>query len=134
MRTREISANASQREGIQQRFERWRRTRKRCSRIPEDLWSSALEMAREQGLNRTARELRLNYYALKKRLVSVGGPPCEAPSKATFVELLPQGTSGLSVCTIEMENAQGGKMKIQLQSPGAPDLSVLSNNFWRVVS
>jgi hypothetical protein len=74
------------------------------------------------------------HYALKKRLASDGGPPREAPGKATFLEFLPQRASGLSVCTIEMENAQGGKMRIQLQGLGAPDPSALSNNFWRVGS
>jgi hypothetical protein len=59
-RTKVISAKASQREGIQRRFECWRSIRKRCSPIPENLWSSAVEMARERGLNRTARTLRLN--------------------------------------------------------------------------
>jgi hypothetical protein len=91
-------------------------------------------MAREQGLNRTASTLRLNYYALKKRLASAGGPPCEAPANATFLELLPQRAGSHSVCTIEMENAQGGKMRIQLQDLGTPDLSALSNNFWKVGS
>jgi len=134
MRTKETSAKASQREGIQRRFECWSSTRKRCSRIPENLWNSAVEMAREHGLNRTASTLRLNYYALKNRLASAGGPPFEAPANAMFLELLPQRASGLPVCIIEMENAQGGKMRIQLQGLGASELWALSNNFWKVGS
>jgi hypothetical protein len=129
-----IPTNCIDLERVRLRFERWRRTHQRCSRIPEALWASAVELVREHGLHRTARALRLNYYSLKERLPAVGGPPCRSQNKATFVELLPPGASDLSACTIEMENAQGGKMKIHLQGLGSPDLSVLSNSFWKAAS
>ncbi len=134
MRTRTISAPGSQLERVQRRFGLWRKTRKRCSPIPEMLWASAVELAREHGLHRTARALRLNHYSLKKRLPQFESPPCRSENKATFVELLPPGASGLSACTIEMENARGEKMKIYLQGLGSPDLAVLSNSFWRAAS
>jgi len=134
MRTSTIFAPGSQFERVQHRFDVWRKTRKRCSPIPETLWSSAVELARKHGLHRTARALRLDYYSLKKRLSAVESPLCRSKNKATFVELLPPGASGLSTCTIEMENAQGGKMKIHLQGLGSPDLAVLSDRFWRTAS
>jgi hypothetical protein len=59
---------------------------------------------------------------------------CRSQKEATFVELLPPGAASLSVCTIEMENIQGGKMKIQLQSLDTSGLSVLANGFWKVTS
>lgn len=134
MRTRTVSAPGSQFERVQHRFDLWRKTRKRCSPIPETLWSSAVELAREHGLHRTARALRLNYYSLKKRFRWIAGAPCRPQREATFVELLPSGAAGPSACTIEMENAQGGKMKIQLQGLGGTDLAVLSNSFWKAAS
>jgi hypothetical protein len=136
MKTRTISScsPSNQLERVQYRFELWRKTRKRCAPIPETLWTLAVELARAHGLHQTARALRLNYYSLKERLSAVEGPPCRSPNKATFVELLPRGASSLSACTIEMENAQGGKMKIHLQGPGSPDLAVLSDSFWRTAS
>ena len=109
MRTKEISPRAIQREGIQERFDWWRRTPKRCSRIPEDLWSSAVEMAREQGLNRTASTLRLSYYALKKRLASADGTRCEAPANARFLELLPQRAGGHSVVASRWRMGRAGR-------------------------
>ncbi|HTF22636.1 MAG TPA: hypothetical protein VK937_01820 [Candidatus Limnocylindria bacterium] len=50
------------------------------------------------------------------------------------MELLPPGAAGPSACTIEMENEQGGKMKIHLQGLGGADLAVLSNSFWKAAS
>lgn len=136
MRTRTICASATptQLERVRYRFELWRKTRKRCSPIPETLWASAVELVREHGLHRTARALRLNYYSLKKRLPAADGPPCRSPNKTTFVELLPPGASNFSVCTIEMENARGKKMKIHLSDLGSASLAVLTHSFWRSAS
>jgi len=135
MRTKIISAPGSQFERVQHRFDLWRKTRKRCSPIPETLWSSAVELAREHGLHRTAQTLRLNYNSLKKRFPLSSGAPGRAQKEPTFVELFPPpGTAGHSVCTIEMENVQGGKMKIHVQGLGGPDLAVLSDSFWKATS
>jgi hypothetical protein len=133
MRTKTVSAPGSQFDRVQHRFDLWRKTRKRCSPIPETLWSSAVELAREHGLHRTAQTLRLNYYSLKKRFPVIAGAPCPQ-REATFVELLPPGAAGHSACTIEMENAQGGKMKIHVQGLGGPDIAVLSDSFWKAAS
>lgn len=135
MKTRTVSAPGSQFARVQHRFDLWRKTRKRCSPIPETLWSSAVELAREHGLHRTAQTLRLNYYSLKKRFPLISGAPGRAQKESTFVELFPPpGAAGYSACTIEMENAQGGKMKIHVQGLGGPDLAVLSDSFWKAGS
>jgi hypothetical protein len=135
MRTKIVSASGSQFERVQHRFDLWRKTRKRCSPIPETLWSSAVELAREHGLHRTAQTLRLNYYSLKKRFPLISGAPGRAQKEPTFVELFPPpGVAGHSVCTIEMENVQGGKMKIHVQGLGGTDLAVLSDSFWKAAS
>jgi len=55
-------------EGLRRRFERWRRTRKVRARIPEPLWASAVKLAGRYGIHRTAKALRVDYYALKKRV------------------------------------------------------------------
>jgi len=53
---------------LRRRFERWRGTREVRSRIPEPLWIAAGKLAGTYGLHRTAKALRVNYYALKKRV------------------------------------------------------------------
>ena len=97
MRSAIISAPGSELERVRCRFELWRKNRKRCSPIPETLWSSAAKLVREHGLCRTARTLRLNYYSLKKRLSAIEGLPCGSPQKVpTFIEWLPAGSSSSS--------------------------------------
>jgi len=63
--TRDLPARL---EGLRRRFERWRQTRKVRSRIPEPLWASAVKVAGTYGIHRTAKALRVDYYALKKRV------------------------------------------------------------------
>ena len=51
----------------QRKIEQWRQRHRPRARIPEELWREAAQLACAHGVNRTARALRLDYYALKKR-------------------------------------------------------------------
>ena len=42
------------------RFEEWRQNRQGKSPIPHELWAAAAELARKDGINRTAAELHLD--------------------------------------------------------------------------
>ena len=55
------------------RFERWRKGHKARLPIPEVLWSAAAEAAREHGVFRAAKALRLEYGKLK-RLAKASSP------------------------------------------------------------
>jgi hypothetical protein len=117
-------------ERARQRFERWRRTRAHFAPIPAALWALAVEVAREYGVNPTAHFLHLNHTSLKKHVQEGEKSARPGRSPARFVELVPPG---LSPCTIELENAQGGKMRIHLASPQALDWVALSRSFWSTV-
>ena len=54
------------------RFERWRRTRKGKTRISDELWSAAVELARRHGNNRAAVPLRLDGGKLKRLVLAAG--------------------------------------------------------------
>jgi hypothetical protein len=113
------------------RFERWRRDHQPPTRLPESLWSLAVELAREYGLSRTARILRLDYNGLKKRLeylASDGTSPVTPPPP--FLELLPSGTPPTVECTLEREDAQGVKIRIHLRGRELPDLAALGRSLW----
>lgn len=109
-----------------QRFAHWRRTRQHRSPIPETLWGTAVATARTQGVNKTARTLRLNHDALKKRLEAATRPPAPAP----FVELLPAAPAPSYHCQVELERPTGARLRIQLTSPSPPDLAALTQSFW----
>jgi hypothetical protein len=114
------------------RFERWRKGHQARLPIPEALWAEAAKAAREHGVFRAAKALRLEYGKLK-RLAETGpspGRPTVAP--ATFLELMPPQTIGLTECLIELEGPRG-KMRIQWKGATAPDLGGLSRVLWESV-
>ena len=126
-----IPAAVENLEQVDQRFKRWRSTRTRGTPIPEALWASAVGLARAQGLNRTARALRLDYYDLKKRLQSGEGPACARHARSTFVEWLTPRAGGSCECLVELENARGAKMRIELKGGDmAGSLASVSSAFW----
>src|SRR5438552_2300949 len=114
---------------MRRRFERWRRSHRGRLAIPESLWAAAAEAAREHGVFRTSKVLRLEYAKLKRMTRSVGPEKPAARKAAAFFELVPAESPGLSECVIEMEGARG-KIRIQWKGITAPDLAGLSRTLW----
>jgi hypothetical protein len=128
-------------ERLRRRFDRWRQTRDGRSRIPEALWASAVKAAGRHGLNPTVRALRLDYYALKRRVEADGsrdGPDRREAGKSAedkirqgaFIELAPVASAGSPECILEWEQPGGAKMRVHLRGMQALDLAALSRSFW----
>ncbi len=133
MRSRKTGALPSRLAALRRRFERWRRTRRGHSRIPEPLWTSAVKLAGMYGLCRTARALRLDYNALKRRVESSSPHDASEPDPAMrFVEWVSPERGGVPVCIVELEDPGGAKMRVHLRGTEAPDLAALSRSFWSV--
>jgi len=64
---------------------RWRAARPLGGRIPEVLWSRAVELAARHGVAQVARALRLDYVRLKRRLAIKA--EATAPSPPGFLDL-----------------------------------------------
>ena len=109
----------------QLQFENWRGQRKRGERIPENLWVTAVALAKEHGVWPTARALHLDHSRLKGRVRN--GEEEEVKSGA-FVEVIPQGTMHCE-CIVEMEDERGARMRIELKGAAA-DVTALSRAFW----
>jgi hypothetical protein len=102
--------------------------------IPKALWASAAEVAREHGVFRTAKILRLEHGKLKRMVASAKPAIRLAPAPPVgFLELIaPQGLTsgpGLTECVIEVEGPRG-KMRIQWKGTTVPDLAGLSRALW----
>jgi hypothetical protein len=127
MRARKRSELPASLSRLEQRFASWRRTRASGARIPERLWKAAVKSAAAHGLNRTARILKLDYYSLKKR-VDDASSQGEASS---FVELASSSLPMVSECVIELEDAAGSRMRVQVKGLNLPDVLTLSRDFWK---
>ncbi len=100
--------------------------RRRCGRPPR-------QVAREHGVFRTSKILRLEYGKLK-RIVETATPVrpvrrATAPP-AEFLELVAPRTDSLSECLIELEGPRG-KMRIHWKGATAPDLAGLRRALWQ---
>jgi hypothetical protein len=116
-------------------FARWRESHAGRLPIAEAMWAEAAELAREHGVFRTAKVLRLEYGKLK-RLTASSSPVSRkvarlAAPPAAFVELLAPGTSGISECLIEVEGPRG-KLRIQWKGATAADLAGFSRAWWEL--
>jgi len=109
-----------------------------------------VKAAGQYGLAKTARALRLDYYALKKRVEAAGSRrvfggkvasrsisdrealSADGQAVATFLELAPPMSGGVCECILELEDPGGAKMRVHLKGVEAPDLAALSRSFWGV--
>jgi hypothetical protein len=71
-------------------------------RIPAELWSAAVEVARKEGINRTARQLHAAWDDLKRRMETQRGVPLQ-PGSPAFVELLSPPVPSVPEYTLEVE-------------------------------
>jgi hypothetical protein len=112
------------------RLDRWRQRRPRRARIPEAVWQAAATLARQHGAGKIARLLRLDYYALRRR-VGQDRPAARAAGPPTFVELVPPAPGpAVAACVVECERPDGGRLRIECTGPQLPDLAALSQHFW----
>ena len=115
---------------VRARFEAWRQNRQGKSPIPDELSSAAAELARKDGINRTAAELHLDGGKLKRLM---GAKATSGKSAPTFVELLTPRAISVPECTIELEGRRG-TVRIQLRGSSTSDLAGLSRALWEVAS
>ena len=126
MRTQKRSELPASLARLVQRFDSWRSTRAPGERIPERLWKAAANAAVVHGLHRTARSLKLDYYSLKKR---VDGASSRGES-SMFVELPSPTLAMAGEWVIELEDAAGCRMRLQVKGRELPDVLALSRDFW----
>ena len=127
---------------VGRRLRQRRRAHPARARLPDEMWTAAVEVAGERGICATARTLRLDYANLKRR-VETAPSRVIAPTRAIptaratvrtmptrrkttareaaptdFVELLAGSIAADRV--IELEG-QGGMMRIQMKAENAGD-------------
>src|SRR5579863_9942869 len=101
---------------VYRRLNRWRSSHARRVPLPDSLWAAAGELAREHGINRTAKALHLEYGKLRARAEGVGAAkqrrvkvpsaavrraPLTAPPR--FVELMAPRSGSLAGAVVELE-------------------------------
>ena len=115
-------------------IEKWRKTRKKRSPMPEPLWAAAVKLAQSEGIYPIARALQLNYQSLQCRVAitsSATRPGTGAPRG--FVELnstLPVASVPLPAGPVlELSDGHGATLTIRLPSASELDVEGLARAF-----
>ncbi|WP_295394721.1 hypothetical protein [uncultured Thiodictyon sp.] len=112
-------------------FAHWRSTTSAGARIPEELWSRAVELAARHGVSKVATTLRLDYAGLKRRLTARTAPPpvpCAAPP--AFVEMmlgLPPSGPG---CVLTLSDARGRSLRIEWTGTATSEVATVARSLW----
>ena len=143
--------SASYREDVEQlrrRFEEFRGTHAVRSRLPEELWAAAAKLARQDGIETTARALDVDRPSLQKWTDDRFGPgaqpkprkPARRPQPGrtdhapAFVELLAETTGAAlhptsTSCLAEVESPRGAKLRLELKAISSNQLAELIRAF-----
>lgn len=114
-------------------FESWRSSRSPGTRIPARLWRAATDAGRQYGVSKTALELSLDYYALKKRVESaVEESSASKPAEGGFLEIPLCAPSAPPECVLELEDGQGARLRVELKGAAVAELETLARAFWSV--
>ena len=117
-------------EEVGTRLEEWRQKRKGRAAMPDELWSAAVEVARRDGVTRTAIALHLDGGKLKRLMMAADGV-AKRETTPSFVELIAPQAGALAQCAIELEGRRG-RIRIELKGT-ASDLASFSRTLGEVV-
>jgi hypothetical protein len=131
----QVKAGADALTQLKERFATWRAGRKLGMRIRPELWAGAVEMVAVHGACRVAGELNLDYDMLKRRVALAGGKVSTTELAPRFVELfataasIPAPSASQPECVVELANAHGARMRVELNGQGLVGLSALCSAF-----
>ena len=136
---RAASIDLSEIEPVRERIQAWRGSPSKSKAMPDALWQEAGAVARKLGLARVAKELGLNYTALKARTlppqrvksgaqaVQRSSPPvarAQFLELGTVAELGPRG--GAEPTVLELMAPDGTRLTIRTREAGASVLAMIT--------
>jgi hypothetical protein len=116
-------------------FAHWRSTTAVGARIPEDLWSRAVELAVSHGVSKVAVTLRLDYAGLKRRLRALTvPPPVPATAPPAFVEMVLGLPSSGPGCVLVLSDGRGRSLRIEWTGVVAGEVAAVARSLWEAAS
>ena len=114
------------------RIEHWRRTRLRRTTMPAALWAEAVALAGLHGAYPVAREARVSFEGLKRRIAEAetAGRATTATRSSTFVELTGAQLLGANAApdmgaVVELSDGSGTRLAIRLAREAALDVTAI---------
>ena len=115
---------------LRARIAHWRETRRyRGGAMAAELWAEAIVLARRHGVSATARELRIDYATLRRRLAAEGASSTDTVTP-TFVDLGAAASLGLGPCVITIDGRRGRRLRLEVSGLRAPDVVAIMQAAW----
>lgn len=129
-------------DALRERVKQWRAS---CggkrARVPEAIWSAAVDAAQSAGPWATSKATGLNYRSLAERMGAVaqkpphvddvGAAPADATSPFAFLEVAMPATRSGDVAGKTVVELEGGGKRLRIETTGALDVVGLAQAFWR---
>ena len=131
----DVPTSAPTLEQVRQRFEFWRKRRKKRTRIPQNLWQAAIALSEEYSICHLSKTLRVNYTTLKSKVENANATE-EGPSHTLatpFIEFQAPAAPFIE-STIEMIKSDGSVMRMHVKGAGAFDLVEMGRAFLAIDS
>ena len=132
MKQRRQVAERENLDAVRQRFEKWRRERKRGTKIPQSLWQAAVRLSDWHSVGEIARVLGLHYGRLKQRIGNFNGesvPQAVEGMEFVSVGVMPAGQSNV----VELEDGRGKRLKVHLMGAGTGAVIEVAKALWERV-
>jgi len=125
---------------LKKQVETWRETREKRTRMPEELWVEAVEVARQHGIWKVSNAVRCSYESLKVRVERVE-PPAAVSSAvdaagpgAGFVSVSPAaqifGSPEPVATEVELVAVDGARLVVRVEGREGLDVAGLARAFW----
>lgn len=116
---------------VKSEFEKWRKKKKSKSEaIPENLWEAAINLHGEYKVSEISKELSLAGGTLRKRILETKEK--KTTQVPTFIELeILKPEQKHTNWSIEMENTNGEKLKINGNGLAIPNCVLICESFLR---
>ena len=115
---------------VKEQFKTWRRTRKSLRPIPKDLWEAAVNLTAKHSISQIAKELVLDYTALKRRVRVKNKDGAVSTNPPDFIEVNLEPPAAIAECIVEMQDIAGAKMRMHFRGKTDFDLLELAKTFW----
>lgn len=115
---------------VQKQFANWRKTKsRRGSPTPKHLWEAAVNLHGDYSACEIAKNLRVGYSKLQSLISEASKTKTKATPAFIQMEIPPPSQAKQNEWSIEMEKADGTKMKISGSGSQMPDVALICQSF-----
>lgn len=133
MQTENTETRQSALAEVEGQFQQWRETREKRTAVPEELWQAAVGLCSQHSLSQISRSLRIDYRQLKERGVESGVVASEEALETEGVEFVELGIRERQPSReyeVELEKADGSRMRVKVTGEATVDVVQLAKTFW----